>query len=166
MQTAIVHSRRPLLSARQSGLRGVAGFLLLIAGTPATFLAVPVNVAAGLCSCPRAPRGTQVTHVSLIPSPRSSRLASSPERAHDRAQLLAVSGAGSTGSRPWALLTPFLLAPALLRRLESPRPARPQIPSTGRKTAHGLSPGEVCLPAPTSLRSRAARVRRARALSA
>ncbi|MGZ4317473.1 MAG: glycosyltransferase family 2 protein [Gaiellaceae bacterium] len=43
MQTAIVHSRRPLALARQAGLRGIAGFLLLIAGTPTTFLAVPVT---------------------------------------------------------------------------------------------------------------------------
>jgi glycosyltransferase XagB len=42
MQTAIVHSRRPARFTREAGLRGLAGFVLLIAGTPATFLATPV----------------------------------------------------------------------------------------------------------------------------
>ncbi len=42
MQTAIVHSRRPVKFTREAGLRGLAGFLLLIAGTPATFLATPI----------------------------------------------------------------------------------------------------------------------------
>jgi cellulose synthase/poly-beta-1,6-N-acetylglucosamine synthase-like glycosyltransferase len=42
MQTAIVHSRRPVRFTREAGLRGLAGFVLLIAGTPATFLATPI----------------------------------------------------------------------------------------------------------------------------
>jgi len=42
MQTAIVHSRRPRSLLREGGLRGVFGFLFLIAGTPVTFLAVPI----------------------------------------------------------------------------------------------------------------------------
>ncbi len=42
MQTAIVHTRRPVTFTREAGVRGLAGLVLLIAGTPATFLAVPV----------------------------------------------------------------------------------------------------------------------------
>jgi cellulose synthase/poly-beta-1,6-N-acetylglucosamine synthase-like glycosyltransferase len=42
MQTTLVHTRRPIAFARQTKLHGVAGFLLLIAGTPATFLVTPI----------------------------------------------------------------------------------------------------------------------------
>lgn len=42
MQTAVVHARRPLESMRTLRPRGVAGFLLLIAGTPLTFLLAPI----------------------------------------------------------------------------------------------------------------------------
>jgi hypothetical protein len=38
MQTVLVHTRRPVALARTAGLRQTAGFLLLIAGTPLTFL--------------------------------------------------------------------------------------------------------------------------------
>lgn len=41
MQTALVHSRRPLYLLRRLGLRRTLGFLLLIAGTPLTFLSAP-----------------------------------------------------------------------------------------------------------------------------
>jgi len=63
MQTAIVHSRRPFSAARQAGLRGVAGFLLLIAGTPAAFLAVPVMWLLSLLWYLGLPGGTQVAHI-------------------------------------------------------------------------------------------------------
>jgi hypothetical protein len=42
MQTALVHSRRPGDLVRATGWRGAAGFALLIAGTPLTFLMAPV----------------------------------------------------------------------------------------------------------------------------
>jgi glycosyltransferase XagB len=42
MQTALVHSRNPAHLARVTGWRGAAGFGLLIAGTPLTFLMAPV----------------------------------------------------------------------------------------------------------------------------
>lgn len=42
MQTVLVHSRQPVVFARAAGLRGVFGFVFLIAGTPFTFLAAPV----------------------------------------------------------------------------------------------------------------------------
>ena len=42
MQTALVHSRRPDHLVRTAGWRGAAGFALLIAGTPLTFLMAPV----------------------------------------------------------------------------------------------------------------------------
>jgi glycosyltransferase XagB len=38
MQTVLVHTRRPVALARTAGLRQTAGFLLLIAGTPLSFL--------------------------------------------------------------------------------------------------------------------------------
>lgn len=42
MQTALVHARSPRRLVRQVGLIDAAGFLLLIAGTPLTFLLAPV----------------------------------------------------------------------------------------------------------------------------
>jgi cellulose synthase/poly-beta-1,6-N-acetylglucosamine synthase-like glycosyltransferase len=42
MQTALVHSRRPIRTARAAGVRGVLGLLLLIAGTPVVFLLAPL----------------------------------------------------------------------------------------------------------------------------
>lgn len=40
MQTSLVHARRPLALIREIGLRRFSAFVLLIAGTPATFLCV------------------------------------------------------------------------------------------------------------------------------
>ena len=42
MQTALVHTRSPRRLVRQVGWRDTVGFLLLIAGTPLTFLLAPV----------------------------------------------------------------------------------------------------------------------------
>ena len=42
MITALVHSRHPIASARRLRLKGTVGLILLIAGTPLTFLALPV----------------------------------------------------------------------------------------------------------------------------
>ena len=42
MITALVHSRHPIASARRLRLKGTLGLILLIAGTPLTFLALPV----------------------------------------------------------------------------------------------------------------------------
>ncbi|ADI14561.1 glycosyltransferase family 2 protein [Truepera radiovictrix] len=42
MQTALVHARNPLRLVRAVGLKQAAGFALLIAGTPLTFLAAPL----------------------------------------------------------------------------------------------------------------------------
>lgn len=42
MQTALVHSRRPVSTVAAAGWRGGIGLALLIAGTPLTFLAAPV----------------------------------------------------------------------------------------------------------------------------
>lgn len=42
MQTALVHTRQPFRFARHAGVRGTIGLVLLVAGTPFTFLASPV----------------------------------------------------------------------------------------------------------------------------
>ena len=42
MQTALVHTRRPVRFARHAGFKGTLGLLLLVAGTPLTFLAAPI----------------------------------------------------------------------------------------------------------------------------
>jgi glycosyltransferase XagB len=42
MQTALVHTRHPVRFARHAGFRGTLGLLLLVAGTPLTFLAAPI----------------------------------------------------------------------------------------------------------------------------
>jgi cellulose synthase/poly-beta-1,6-N-acetylglucosamine synthase-like glycosyltransferase len=63
MQTAIVHSRRPLSSARRLGPRGLLGFLLLIAGTPLSFLAVPVMLLMSLLWYLGLPGSTEVGYL-------------------------------------------------------------------------------------------------------
>jgi len=50
MQTTLVHARHPVRLIRIAGLRQTLSFLILVAGTPATFLAVPVLYAVGLAS--------------------------------------------------------------------------------------------------------------------
>ena len=62
MQTAIVHSRRPRSLLREGGLRGVFGFLFLIAGTPVTFLAVPIMWLLSLLWYLGLPGGTEIAH--------------------------------------------------------------------------------------------------------
>lgn len=42
MQTGLVHTRRPIRTARAAGVRGVVGLVLLILGTPLTFLVAPL----------------------------------------------------------------------------------------------------------------------------
>ena len=42
MITALVHTRNPIASARRLGFKGTLGLVLLIAGTPLTFLALPL----------------------------------------------------------------------------------------------------------------------------
>jgi cellulose synthase/poly-beta-1,6-N-acetylglucosamine synthase-like glycosyltransferase len=50
MQTTLVHLRNPVALLRVAGARQTLAFLLLVAGTPATFLAVPVLYAMSLVS--------------------------------------------------------------------------------------------------------------------
>lgn len=50
MQTTLVHLRHPFRLIRIAGLRQTLSFLFLVAGTPATFLSVPVLYALGLAS--------------------------------------------------------------------------------------------------------------------
>ncbi len=42
LQTVLVHTRSPLLLLTRAGLRNTAGFLMLIGGSPLTFLAAPI----------------------------------------------------------------------------------------------------------------------------
>lgn len=42
VQTVLVHSRNPVALLRRAGLRNTFGFLMLIGGTPITFLAAPI----------------------------------------------------------------------------------------------------------------------------
>jgi glycosyltransferase XagB len=42
MQTALVHTRHPVRFARHAGWKGTLGLILLVAGTPLTFLAAPI----------------------------------------------------------------------------------------------------------------------------
>ncbi len=42
MQTGLVHTRRPIRTAKAAGVRGVFGLVLLILGTPLTFLVAPL----------------------------------------------------------------------------------------------------------------------------
>ncbi len=42
MQTALVHTRRPVQTAKAAGVRGVFGLLLLVLGTPVIFLLAPL----------------------------------------------------------------------------------------------------------------------------
>jgi glycosyltransferase XagB len=67
MQTAIVHSRRPVTFTREAGVRSLAGLTLLIAGTPATFLAVPLMWFVTSVWLVGAVSGTTVSH--LFPHP-------------------------------------------------------------------------------------------------
>jgi cellulose synthase/poly-beta-1,6-N-acetylglucosamine synthase-like glycosyltransferase len=60
MQTTLVHSRRPGALLREVGWRRAASFVLLIAGTPATFLAMLPLVAVTL--------GTILTPASVLQS--------------------------------------------------------------------------------------------------
>ena len=143
MQTAIVHSRRPLLSARQSGLRGVAGFLLLIAGTPATFLAVPVMWLLSLLWFLGLPGGTQVTHV--FPHPFAAIITIGFLAGNVlmiALNMLAVVRRRIYWLAPWALLTPFYW---LLHSFAAWRALVQLVhnPFYWEKTPHGLSPGEV-----------------------
>jgi cellulose synthase/poly-beta-1,6-N-acetylglucosamine synthase-like glycosyltransferase len=67
MQTAIVHSRRPVTFTREAGVRSLAGLVLLIAGTPATFLAVPLMWFVTAVWLVGAVSGPTVSH--LFPHP-------------------------------------------------------------------------------------------------
>jgi cellulose synthase/poly-beta-1,6-N-acetylglucosamine synthase-like glycosyltransferase len=62
MQTAIVHSRRPIEFVRRAGASDVLGFLLLVAGTPLSFLAVPVMWTFSLLWYLQLPGGVEVAY--------------------------------------------------------------------------------------------------------
>ncbi len=63
MITALVHTRNPVASARRLGFKGTVGLILLIAGTPLTFLALPLAWILAVLSFLVA----AITHHSMLP---------------------------------------------------------------------------------------------------
>lgn len=66
MQTTLVHTRRPRSLVKAAGWKQAFGFLLLIGGTPATFLAVPPLFILSLIQLATIAPGTEVTGLSSI----------------------------------------------------------------------------------------------------
>jgi cellulose synthase/poly-beta-1,6-N-acetylglucosamine synthase-like glycosyltransferase len=143
MQTAIVHSRRPLFFARQAGLRGVAGFLLLIAGTPASFLAVPVMWLLSLLWYLGLPGGTEIAHFFPYPFAAICTIGFIAGNGVMIAlNVLAVTRRKIYRLALWALIAPFywlLLSLAAWRALFQ----LVHKPFYWEKTPHGLTPVEV-----------------------
>ena len=143
MQTAIVHSRCPFSLARQAGLRGVAGFLLLIAGTPLTFLAVPVMWLLSLLWYLGLPGGTEIAHI--FPHPFAAVIAISFLAGNVvmiGLNMLAVVRRRIYRLALWSLAAPFYW---LLHSFAAWR-ALFQLaykPFYWEKTPHGLAPVEV-----------------------
>ncbi len=134
MQTALVHSRRPVKFTREAGLRGLAGFLLLIAGTPATFLATPILwLLTAVWISGAASGGGRVT--PLPASVRHARRAQPRRRQpeHDRPERARRPAAADVPSAAVRAARPALLGAALDRRLASARAAHPAARSCGRR---------------------------------
>lgn len=66
MQTTLVHTRRPRALIKAAGWKQSLGFLLLIGGTPATFLAVPPLFVLSLVQLATIAPGTTVTGLSSV----------------------------------------------------------------------------------------------------
>jgi cellulose synthase/poly-beta-1,6-N-acetylglucosamine synthase-like glycosyltransferase len=107
MQTTIVHSRRPIEFAKRTGLRRVLGFLLLVAGTPLTFLAVPVTWLLALLWYLGLPGGVELSHFFPHPFAELCTIAFLAGNAVMIAlNLLAVVRRRIFRLAPWALLAP------------------------------------------------------------
>jgi hypothetical protein len=143
MQTAIVHSRRPILFMRQAGPHGVAGFLLLIAGTPATFLAVPIMWLLSLFWYLGLPGGTEIAHVFPRPFAAICEIGFLAGNVLLIAlNILAVVRRRNYRLAPWALAAPLYW---LLHSVAAWRALYQLIrnPFHWEKTPHGLAPREV-----------------------
>jgi cellulose synthase/poly-beta-1,6-N-acetylglucosamine synthase-like glycosyltransferase len=66
MQTTLVHTRRPRALIKAAGLKQTLGFLLLIGGTPATFLAVPPLFVLSLVQLMTIAPGSSVDGLSSV----------------------------------------------------------------------------------------------------
>ena len=143
MQTTIVHSRRPRSLLREGGLRGVFGFLFLIAGTPVTFLAVPIMWLLSLLWFLGLPGGAEIAHV--FPQPFAAIIAISfivGNVLMIALNLLAVVRRRIYRLAPWALLAPFYW---LLHSWAAWRALVQLVhkPFYWEKTPHGLARVEV-----------------------
>lgn len=136
MVTALVHTRHPLVNARRLRLRGTLGLVLLIAGTPLTFLALPAAwiLAGGLYFA------STIAHVGGI-SPWALKL-SMINLTLGYLSVIATSLLAMTRRRAWwlapyALLNPFYWC---LHSIAAWRAAWQLFfsPSVWEKTPHGL----------------------------
>ena len=139
MQTALVHTRQPIRFARQAGVRGTLGLLLLVAGTPATFLAAPI---LWLFTIVWATGLSERMHTTdLFPSPIDT-IALVCFLAGN-ASIVALSGLAVVRRRLYRLLPFALLAPLywVLHSIAAWRALHQLIrnPWYWEKTPHGLS---------------------------
>jgi glycosyltransferase XagB len=136
MVTALVHTRHPAQSFRKLGPRGTFGLIALIAGTPLTFLALPVAwllsgvlfvIAKEGHSTPLSGWALKVTAINLVLGYSAAILMSFSAVARRRAWWLA----------PFALLSPFYWC---LHSLSAWRAVWQLFltPSVWEKTPHGI----------------------------
>jgi cellulose synthase/poly-beta-1,6-N-acetylglucosamine synthase-like glycosyltransferase len=143
MQTSLVHSRRPVVFARRAGLRGICGLLLLVAGTPLTFLAAPalwLVSALWLCGVP-LPAPHELGPVELV------------NLAIGNGAMVALNALAVVRRRLYYLL-PFALFAPLYWTLHSFAAWRALVqlvrnPFYWEKTPHGLYEGDEALLAAT-----------------
>ncbi len=138
IQTAVVHTRRPIATARSLGPRGTVGFLLLIAGTPLTFLIAPVLWAMFLVWL-LGLSGVGVP--DLIPSQLA--ILGLVNLVLGNGLMVALNGLAVVRRRSWDLLPFALLAPLywILHSLAAWRAVFKLVvdPHSWEKTPHGLT---------------------------
>jgi cellulose synthase/poly-beta-1,6-N-acetylglucosamine synthase-like glycosyltransferase len=149
MQTALVHARSPRRLVRQVGIVDAAGFLLLIAGTPLTFLLAPVMWVGTA-----AWYGFGEPHLPLLDSGAFWTIATINLIVGNGIMIAlnviaAVRGQGWRAA-PYALLNPFYW---VLHSIAAWRAAVQLIrnPFYWEKTPHGLGAGAKGQPAPELL---------------
>ena len=139
MQTVGVHSRRPFSFASNAGLRGVFGFLLLIAGTPFTFLMAPILWLLTLCWMLKFPPILEITH----PIPAAFNTVGTFSFILGNVAMIFLNALAVERRRLWYLLPYSLLAPLywLLHSYAAWRALYQVIrdPFVWEKTPHGIS---------------------------